>query len=455
MANERRNLHWYKINISLPDFIIYSNCGFEIDSKSTSKNPRFYTPLTDESGNVVMKSKNKPQKDSIIVVALSEKDDHQLYWDIAHSGLDQAKTIIDFVNDYVLKNRSKSIDFKSVVEVLEAYLNDGHTQLKTTKSLFKLAPISKDRVPFDLSKLHRYEDQEYLENRHIYADIYDSDTFKGTVRSYKYTYEKPETDKSTGKEKTTTRQHSNTAFIMVDEKGIVAINTKYFRPSGETIKTIYGSKKTSLYLSKLLTDISSYDELVVSESPEDAMAYYAFFHQDNIHTRYASTCGVVTEEQCSLITKQFNKYNIEHLILANDNDVSGAQQNAVILANFFPNSIYYSEFTIDCKRVNKQGIVTIIYTNSLENKIIMANQFVQEIQKLNNSASGTTNIEHNSLNSKTVETSISFHSCKENWSLLVGLIHNIKFNKTKRIQVSKPKLKDFNEDLVFINNNQS
>lgn len=446
---KNKDLNWYKKNIPLVDFILYTNKGYYLDKKSTKSNPKLFLPKRDINNEISYKKNGTVEKESVLVFKKSKTDQHFLYWDAIGDGIEKgkSKTIIDFIIEHIIPQGK--FDYLFIVNYLERYLNSGQSiSLETSKfTLSKKKTYTSEEI-LDLP-LRDLKDDTYLRERGISKEIILDPIFYSTIKEFKEVIQ----IKNESNTKTKTYINKYLGFVLVNEKGIAGINLKKKLPSGQKFQKILGNKESTLYLSRANSKTKNYEEFFICESTEDAMAYHQIIKNkkpDNFKIRYCATSGQVTNSQCEKIERQSEIYDINRFVLANDKDVSGAYYNAKILSLVNLKGIETTGLVFQCFKSNKSNYITIFY-NKNEN-IISLSKILKIKSNILNSKEFKSEI--TPLSEFITEIKISFLASWSNWNTITDLILKLKFKDTKNIEIRIPKNDDWNQDLLnLINQN--
>ena len=442
-----KDLNWYKKNVNLAEFILYISDLFLIDKKSTLSQPRFFIPLRDQEGNMLFKKNGHVEKQTILVLSISKIDGNYLYWDVTNGGFEkgQTKTIIDFVQDFVLS--LNSFDYLAIVNVIEQYINSKRF-ISPEVSCFKLEPFKTPEekiLQIDKSNLTPYLDQTYLINRGFKETVINSPIFYPTIKNYKAANVIQQEINGTTQTKTIWNKY--TAFLLINQTGLVGLNCKKQLNKDETFKKIEGNKSNSLYLSAVLENQTTFGQLVVTESAEDCMAHYQLHGQNqNKSIRYAATSGQVTTLQCDLLSQLYDKYNIEEFVLAMDNDTTGAFYNAKILSLLELSTLQNNGLNIDVQKSNKGSNFSIVIDKRLTK--LDTNDILKTIDHFN-PIDGKQIFQVKLIQQSTQITIINcdFFTTKTNWNLVFKIIHKLNYNDTDRIKTMASISSDFTQDI--------
>ena len=201
-----------------------------------------------------------------------------------------------------------------------------------------------------------------------------------------------------------------------------------------------GQKKNSLYLSNFPNENKKIDQFIITESPEDCMAHYQlntmFSSVSNV--LYGAINGMVTQEQCIMISEIFNQYRISKLILGNDNDIYGAWYNAKILAKFIPESIEHIVCEIICQK--KKDISSIMFEMHKQEEYKLVNvvdQYPVEVFQL----------KEVKRDRYRINILLEFDTSHQNWKTATEILLLYKFGATQEIIIQQPVGDDFSDDI--------
>ncbi len=279
---------YYKAQIDLVEFAQWK--GYTINSLKTSRN------------YVVLKSDG-----DIIVVYQNQNTGYQGYFnplDTKDNG-----SILTF--EYNRSNRNWRVVFAS----LDGFLDEQNTgKLKKPKKV--LRPTAPPEAQFDAEYDFKFEplfDISYLTQRGIESDTMMADCFHGQV--FNKTFEHNGI------------HYVNTVFPLRNQTGVVAAivrNTHYNkieRPRGD-----------ACWISNLALPPPKKCTMVITESPIDALSYHQLYGPGPQESRlYVATAGNLSETQPNLIQYLIELYQPQQIILANDNDKAGTQQNVKLM----------------------------------------------------------------------------------------------------------------------------
>ena len=237
---------------------------------------KFFNPNdTRDKGNVIHLAAEKYKLD------LSQKAD----WDTLH------KNLGDIIGNHYMTN---------------------HDHIRPTR----IVDLERPEAVVKYFNLKPLADRTWLENeRKLSPEVIDSPAFIGKI------FNKPFVDTKTG------TTGLNTIFPIENQKGMIAIisrNTDW--------NMMVGGKDNGVWVSNI--DMKTPPrEMVIAESPLDAMAYHQLYPPKSPLERvYIATAGQPSSTQHLTIQGIINKTKPELLTLANDNEPSGIRFNILMMS---------------------------------------------------------------------------------------------------------------------------
>lgn len=308
----------FKRHISIAEFINFrSDLNFVI--KKEGRYVKAYIPYKDSNGKFVYHN-NKPVKErSIIISRVMSKHsvpyEYEMYWDMNAFNKDGGGSIVDFINEFVLRTRpGESIPFREVIGVMKQYMENSKFVPLEETSFDKFSGFGKQTsrqkktdpksIEYMIPTLTTFD---YLKSRGIDSSVLSSSLFLGYYGSYK---DRPAFLLSDINNKKQTLQ-----WIDFDSK-TNSHSGKYFLEGLD--------RRGAMYQSNFLPDTNT---LCIIESPEKAMAHYQLFSADmknqKVRPQYLSSCGSFTHHDAEFVKQRASSKNINRFILAFDNDLSG------------------------------------------------------------------------------------------------------------------------------------
>ena len=442
MTNKKRTLEDYKFDINLVDFILQPHYGFSVAKRSTNRHPRL--ERKDEKGNVV----------ELYVIQKNSKG-HFTYWSPYDNSI-KGKTVIDFVQDRHFTKKGEPFNLGMVRGVLDSYIA-GDKYIAPMKSNYQVANVDreKDKFLLEIKACKKYTDRTYLHQRGISDKTIDHPMFSRVIKNKSYT------DAENNKE------YVNTAYFMINEDGIGAINIKN-RVGGKSFSGCIGERGTALVCSMLPQGAKKIDQLIITESFDDALSHYQMNEDkfSNKVVRYASTSGSLSEGQVELLEKNIQKLSPEEFVIGSDNDLGGEFFRAKLMGNmqinqflseqkdFVADNPSFAFVHIDCKRENNIGTIEFVFSNKDYEKGIKNISELKDYSTLFNEKHKDKIIDGEPFSFKVdvldndkSSAKITFKNNKDNWFLAAEFIHDVKYDRCKFFKRELPILKDFNEDL--------
>ena len=441
--NKKRTLDDYKFDINLAEFMLQPQYGFRIAKRSTNNHPRL--ERVDEKGNVV----------ELFVIQKNNKG-HFTYWSPYDDNI-KGKTILDFVQDRHFTKEGKPYNLGMVRGYLDRHIS-GDKYVPPMKSAFQVSSVNRsiDKFLLEVKECKPYNDRTYLHNRGITDSTIDNPMFSKVIKNKDYIDKENQEGEKT---------YTNTAYLMINEEGIGAINIKN-RVGDKSFSGCIGERGTALVCSMHST--KSIDKLFITESFDDALSHYQM-NEKNLSgssIRYLSTAGSLSEGQIDLIEKNIQNLSPKEFIIGSDNDLGGEFFRAKLMGKIQVNHLlaeqkdFVSENPnfafahIDCKREENTGIVEFVFSNKSKEEGIKNISELKDFTMLFNEKNKDTTVEGHPFNFKVdllednkASGKITFKNMKDNWALAADFIHDVKYDRCQFFKRELPILKDFNEDL--------
>lgn len=433
----QKSLDDYKHEISLVDFMLQEQYGFRKSKEFSPNSPKI--ERVNEQGI----------KEEVYIIKRNEKG-FFTFWSPYDDNL-KGKTIIDFVQDkHKLKNGG-IFHLGMVRDLLDKYMK-GEKYIAPSKSNYANISLQQNT---DVFKLHikectPYVERSFLHDRGINDKTIDHPMFKDIIKNKIYEKEG--------------RKFVNTAYLMLNETGIGAINIRN-KSVDSSFSGALGDRGNSL----IMTQNSSLnlDKLIITESFEDAMAHYQLNEKElsKLNVRYIATAGSLSEGQIPLIEKIIEKQQPKEFVIGFDNDIAGAYYRAKLMGKLQINNLIaskdfleetgsFAHAFIDCKRDNKLGIVDVVFANKDREEGIFNVADLKEYVKMYNEKHKDFHFEGEPFqftvkladDNKAIGQ-ITFNNVKEHWQLMGDFIEEIKYEKGLFFKQELATGKDFNEDL--------
>lgn len=345
----------YKNKVSIIDYIQYKKLPFTVSDKSSRNQIRIY-----EENNI---NGNTVRGDILIISRfMKEGKTYDNYFIAIDSWKNKSHTIIDFVDKYVLKNRTSKINFGKIFTELDKYIassdyknpSESMVQLKTHtssgNSSGEITLETKQNIKAPTSKMF-----DYLKSRRINTNVYISDVFSSTYAIYTY------------QEKN--QINNNPSFLYLNQKNKIQTLQQIVEYTGKNgfVRQKYFLKEVdkgeALWKSNRLHNINL---IIVTEAPEKCMAHYQIYKDEmkknNVIPYYLATGGNISNEQLEhlfTIVKEYDK----QMILSFDNDQPGKYYELKTLLYFNTPRIQLSKTTIND---NSFYQITILSEDSLK-----------------------------------------------------------------------------------------
>lgn len=442
MSNEKRTLDDYKYDINLVDFMLQPEYGFRVAKRSTYNHPRL--ERVDENGNVL----------ELYVIQKNNKN-HFTYWSPYDDNI-KGKTIIDFVQDRHFTKDGRPYNLGMVRGLLDRHIS-GDRYIPPLKSNYQVSSVNRsiDKFLLEVKECKPYNDRTYLHSRGIKDDIIDNPMFSKVIKNKDFI------------DKENNAAYTNTAYLMINEEGIGAINIKN-RVGDKSFSGCIGERGAALVCSMLPKGTNSIDKLIITESFDDALSHYQmnFDKLSKLDVRYLSTAGSLSEGQIELIEKNIQKLSPKEFLIGSDNDIGGEFFRAKLMGKIQVNHLLpeQKEFIednpnfafahIDCKREDNTGIVEFVFANKNKEEGIKNVSELKDFTQLFNEKNKDTTVDGlpfsfkvDLLDDNKASGKITFKNIKDNWALAGDFIHDVKYDRCQFFKRELPVLKDFNEDL--------
>jgi Toprim-like len=457
---------FYKKNVDLVQFAADAY-GYEIDVKKTGR-----LQQADNHRWVFMRKKNNPD-DCIIVSKINQKeygkpeDDHYYHMSLNKSGDHSSGSVFDFVQNR--ENTEKvNFNFGHVRKKLDQYIRS-----KPIGSNITLVPYSSTKE-IDVLAIEKLKDIKpftettFLNERGIDKDIIEHPKFKDQIYNSLHHY-KQETTYDTTIEKT----HINTAFPIINEKGLIGFDVRNTihdyngvkKGFKGTIAAKYGGlSRSNVEPDKPITSIRVY------ESPIDAISYFKINkeQQEKDNDLLLSTCGQPSASQVELIQKYANGTLTNgrkpaNLVLSFDNSKSGNRFAIKTIGNLtapdfvkdadkHPKYLQNAWFDVSDDKINSQLNFKINTKNKEDIELVknlLTNEFKNVSKDLDKNVNENKSFELSFVENKdmSIKGNVKFKSLNENFNAVYNVISNVKFNKSLNIKKELSVLSDFNDDL--------
>lgn len=327
------------------------------------------------------KDREKSTKNISVYCKLGEKlvvrngEDCKVYYKI---GSPEKGTIIDFLKnrpEYLLKAPDNQNIFERIKAILNGYLNI-YVEVRTTK---QNKPLTSFKLTSDIyykpkSKSINSKDFYFLQWRGISQKAVESDVFNNigltrvfltyctielpllqnskTLPSNSFFYlaglqkkgnspnNKQVIDFLLGKNSIYRKdyKYNNVAFPIFNKEGIIkGIDSRYIL-NGKSMKHfISGSdKQNSIGISS--DKRTGIEELILCESPIDALSHYELYRSERKDIQYIYFCGSITRGQIDTFLDYLRKVTPKHLTLGFDNDIPGQSFTTSLLCSVITNS---------------------------------------------------------------------------------------------------------------------
>ena len=417
---------------------------YEIDKSKTSNNAiqnAKYVKLVNPAEDIVIVSR--------------KENGHWIYFN-PNNSFDKG-TVFDF-----LEKRMQDFSMKNAKELIYTTCNINRDVLKPVASSPVLKPKDVSELLSEFTKsLKPVSHSAFLEARGINQD----ETFKEAVKGR--VFEEDYLDKYG-------RTHRNTVFpIHTKEKGEFSVcgydrrNIK-FKGAAEDSQKAQGIWES---IPKQNTPVGAY---IVNESPVDSLSFAELNPAiRSLNPVLAATNGTATDGHVHLICDRIEHFKPEKVILANDNDNVGEFFNAKLLAGLNASKFAESDYVeknvmlvsakVDVYRMNKEAMMKWQFSHDFikdvkgvdkNEQLILAFKTVEDYYKDKNKellgVNSDKQIFHIEGTFKPVnsEITISFANNKVNWTTVNESLVNLRYNYAESIEIQRPKLKDFNEDLM-------
>jgi|GEM_PF-4242951 len=386
----------YKEQISIIEFIQFRK---DLDFVLTRdwKHVKAYIPQRDNDGKIVYNGTSPVKKEHILIARIDANHHkrtkvpgnenlpvviNEVYFTVSDFDKSKPKSIIDFINDFVLRNNDK-INFGHVIGVMEQYMKhkdfvalvNSSIDLKESKPSNGSNQSKPKKIKLDLPSENTFN---YLKSRGIKSETYLSPMFIGTYGSIK---------------SEDTFNKDRPAFPLFNEDGkIHTIQSIDFNGTTHNGKYMLKDipRNSSLYQSNFIPKETN--TIVMIESPEKAMAHYQLFKDElnsqRIRPFYNSSCGQFTANDLDVIRRHAAYKNIDNYIICFDNDKAGHVYtiNTLLTLNYVLPSI--KELTVNSENIhlvlgkNTEDIMKQKGINyKVENDLIIINDKTQNLFK--------------------------------------------------------------------------
>lgn len=311
----------YKTQISLPDYIMSTNLGFEVDKMSSNHNVRLIRYALDKDGSKIKKSGGGFQKEYSWVFK-KKANGIQVYFDFQRSE-NKHYSVIDYVHEHVLGNNPETPpNFSAIGAILDRYM-ESEKFVTPAESKFNLKHHSKsnsvnDRIYDNVIKESCSLSDAYFRKREIPAEVYKHPMWANTFGTHEKTIQTAAGAKL----------YRNHSFLFRNNKGQITCVQDVFYRDGKKEKRYNGSRGQGVCMSGF-NNSAHKKTFILSESPEDAKSHYTIFNHRLKQRSVAYHCygGAISQNQLAITQQEARKEGVKDYVLSFDPDRAGEKYN--------------------------------------------------------------------------------------------------------------------------------
>ena len=409
--NTSRDWEFIKQQIDLVDYA--EQQGYQINKQKSSNT------------FVVMR---KGEGDVVIIYKNDHTNRHEFF--NPNDGNDKG-TVIDFQ-----KVRSNG-DWKEVFYKIDSYLGNTPTNYKPYVKLDRTSPPTREQAIQHEFKFQPLTNLVYLKSRGLTEETISSPEFKNRIFN------------NTLKDKDG-NVFVNVVFPLKNETGTISAIVR-----NETYNKIDQKRIDASWITNTKHKEGDTQRLVIMESPIDGLSFHQLMPPQNDEKRvYLATAGKLSGTQPRFIQLAIDTLKPKQIILANDNDQAGINQNINIIGFIRVEGVEESKKIkahLNLPQPSQAVLnVELVHANQLEGKVLaqsVGNQIVSAINK--NTPEGIekdakVQLLQNETNRS--EIVVSFTNSRPNLIRLERALIDIK-GLDELVLVKRSQEKDMNEDL--------
>ncbi len=311
----------YMTEINLADFV--QGYGFQRD-------------LSDSKRDIVMKDYDGSGNRINTLIIRHNAANGQFFYTNRHDDSDRGN-IFNFIKNHVTS------DIKEVYKILDAYSpgivsSSQHIEVKPQSKVKPKPESYRNQFVAPLDNTRYLVGERQLDERLVFSKMFQNRVLQ-----------------SVNKRSTESGKHfsfnSAVVFPLFDQNGLMGLEEKSTKVGGQRgCKTLKGSIKEKAVWRSNVVDENSDLTLIVGEQPIDMMSYHEINRPTN--PLYAATCGAFGEPKIDTLQRLVDKYKIDKIVAACDNDVAGVINNINIIGGVKPYSHEYRAFSVHAGKTN-------------------------------------------------------------------------------------------------------
>lgn len=324
----------YKTKISLPDYIMSTNLGFEVHPESTNNNVRLVRYRINENGEKIKKPNGKYEKELNFLFKKKENGVF-IYFDYKRDDPQndgKHHTVLDFVQEQVLnKSLEEPLDVPAVAAILDRYMSSDKYVLPS-ESQFNIKHSSKsltvdDRIFDNVIEPPGEHSDRYFQRRKIPSEYYSHPIFSKTFGTHAKTISNDGVLK----------EYKNHAFLFQNNKGqIVAVQDLYYNSNGKQMINA-GVRGNGVIKSAYFKPEhqASKRSLILIESGEDMISHLSIFYSKmkGKEFGYEAYGGALGFNQLRQTQQNISRDNVNQLVTGFDNDSAGRVYTVKVYLN--------------------------------------------------------------------------------------------------------------------------